>query len=77
VFGPITLLCTFNIELLRWALIIYAVTSSGYFLFINLQRFLTAAQGNMKYIIIGVTLLGHVALGFYYRLYFFKSIGDE
>ena len=33
VFLPVTLLCTFNIEILRWALIIYATLSSGFFLF--------------------------------------------
>ena len=40
VFLPVTLLCTFDIELLRWILIIYATGSSAYFIFLNLDAFL-------------------------------------
>jgi hypothetical protein len=74
VYLPVTAVCVMPAELLRWVVILLAMTLSVSFVLLNLHQELEQFAGTKKYIVMGTAAGAQIVLGLSYKLYFFKYL---
>lgn len=74
VYLPVTVICIMPAELLRWIVILIAMTLSVSFVLLNLTQELAQFSGSKKYLVMGVAAGSHIVLGLSYKLHFFKYL---
>jgi hypothetical protein len=74
VYLPVTAVCIMPAELLRWVVILLAMTLSVSFVLLNLHQELEQFAGTKKYMVMGTAAGAQVVLALSYKLYFFKFL---
>ncbi len=77
IFLPISIACSFPVEIMQWILIGYAVFSSTSFILVNYWKELSKYMTNKRYIIMAIVITCQAGLFIMLKFYFFKKLSEH